>query len=58
MFQCLNCDIQVNETSISSSKVKVQKVHLLIKEIPTLEQMKKSFLEIYDEWKCPIVMKF
>jgi ribonuclease HI len=53
-FQCLNCDILKNETSISSSKVKAQKVHLMIEEIPTLEQMKKSFFELYDEWKCPI----
>jgi hypothetical protein len=53
-FQCLNSDIQKNETSVSSSKVKAQKVHLLIEEIPTLEQMKKSFFKLYDEWKCPI----
>ncbi|GES99352.1 hypothetical protein GLOIN_2v1777499 [Rhizophagus clarus] len=52
-FQCLNCDIQNNETSMSSSKIKAQKVHLLIEEIPTIIQMKKSFLEIYDDWKCP-----
>ncbi|GBB86408.1 hypothetical protein RclHR1_12850001, partial [Rhizophagus clarus] len=52
-FQCLNCNIQNNETLMSSSKIKAQKVHLLIEEIPTIEQMKKSFLEIYDDWKCP-----
>ncbi|GES75128.1 ribonuclease H-like domain-containing protein [Rhizophagus clarus] len=52
-FQCLNCDIQNNETSMSSLKIKVQKVHLLIEEIPTIKQIKKSFLEIYDNWKCP-----
>jgi hypothetical protein len=52
-FHCLNSDIQNNETSISSSKTKAQKVHLLIEEIPTIEQMKKSFLELYDDWKCP-----
>ncbi|GES83285.1 hypothetical protein GLOIN_2v1777499 [Rhizophagus clarus] len=52
-FQCLNCDIQHNKTSMSSSKIKAQKVHLLIEEIPTIKQMKKSFLEIYDDWKCP-----
>ncbi|GES86412.1 ribonuclease H-like domain-containing protein [Rhizophagus clarus] len=52
-FQCLNCDIQNNETSMSSSKIKAQKVHLLIEEIPTIKQMEKSFLEIYDDWKCP-----
>ncbi|GET00457.1 hypothetical protein GLOIN_2v1777499 [Rhizophagus clarus] len=38
---------------MSSSKVKAHKVHLLIEEIPTIEQMKKSFLELYDGWKCP-----
>jgi len=53
-FLCLNCDINKNETSVSSSKVKAQKVHLLIEEIPTIQQMKKSFLELYDEWMCPI----
>ncbi|GBC00137.1 hypothetical protein RclHR1_03760001 [Rhizophagus clarus] len=52
-FECLNCDIANNETSMSSSKVKAHKVHLLIEEIPTIEQMKKSFLELYDGWKCP-----
>ncbi|GBC00725.1 hypothetical protein RclHR1_39580001 [Rhizophagus clarus] len=50
-FECLNCDIANNETSISSSKVKAHKVHLLIEEIPTIEQMKKSFLNLYDGWK-------
>ncbi|RGB22261.1 hypothetical protein C1646_776386, partial [Rhizophagus diaphanus] len=43
-----------NETSVSSSKIKAQKVHLLIEEIPTIEQMKKSFFDLYDEWKYPI----
>ena len=43
-----------NETSVSSSKVKAQKVHLLIEEIPTIEQMKKSFLDLYEDWQCPI----
>ncbi|GBC01910.1 hypothetical protein RclHR1_43800001 [Rhizophagus clarus] len=52
-FECLNCDIANNETSISSSKVKAHKVHLLIEEIPIIEQMKKSFLDLYDRWKCP-----
>ncbi|GBB83193.1 hypothetical protein RclHR1_00010075 [Rhizophagus clarus] len=42
-FQCLNCDIQNNETSMSSSKIKVQKVHLLIEEIPTIKQIKSPF---------------
>jgi NADH:ubiquinone oxidoreductase subunit len=46
-FSYLNCDITNNETSISSSKTKAQKVHLLIEEIPTLEQMKKSLLDLY-----------
>ncbi|PKY60431.1 hypothetical protein RhiirA4_484123, partial [Rhizophagus irregularis] len=56
-FICLNCDINNinnNETSVSSSKTKAQKVHLLIEEIPTIEQMKKSLLNLYDEWMCPI----
>ncbi|RGB38845.1 hypothetical protein C1646_755262 [Rhizophagus diaphanus] len=48
-FQCLNCDIVDNETSVFSSKIKAQKVHLLIEEIPTIEQMKKSFFDLYDE---------
>ncbi|RGB28341.1 hypothetical protein C1646_767951 [Rhizophagus diaphanus] len=48
-FQCLNCDIVNNETSVSSSKIKAQKVHLLIEEIPTIEKMKKSFFDMYDE---------
>ncbi|GBC05218.1 hypothetical protein RclHR1_00610030 [Rhizophagus clarus] len=51
-FECFNCDIANNETSMFSSKVKAHKVHLLIEEIPIIEQMKKSFLEIYDRWKC------
>ncbi|PKK73548.1 hypothetical protein RhiirC2_775882 [Rhizophagus irregularis] len=53
-FNCLSCDIINNETSITSFKTKAQKVHLLIKEIPTLEQMKKSLLDLYDGWMCPI----
>ncbi|CAB4424258.1 unnamed protein product [Rhizophagus irregularis] len=53
-FSCLNCDINNNETSVSSSKTKAQKVHLLIEEIPTIEQMKKSLLDLYDGWMCPI----
>ncbi|PKY60404.1 hypothetical protein RhiirA4_484066 [Rhizophagus irregularis] len=53
-FQCLNGDIVNNETSISSSKTKAQKVHLLIEEIPTIEQMKKSLFDLYDGWKCPM----
>ncbi|CAB4438295.1 unnamed protein product [Rhizophagus irregularis] len=53
-FSCLNCDISNNETSVSSSKTKAQKVHLLIEEIPTIEQMKKSLLDLYDGWMCPI----
>ncbi|CAB4376945.1 unnamed protein product [Rhizophagus irregularis] len=31
-----------------------QKVHLLIEEIPTIEQMKKSLPDLYDGWMCPI----
>ncbi|GET61131.1 ribonuclease H-like domain-containing protein [Rhizophagus irregularis DAOM 181602=DAOM 197198] len=53
-FSCLNCDINNNETSVSSSKMKAQKVHLLIEEIPTIEQMKKSLLALYDGWMCLI----
>ncbi|CAB4420682.1 unnamed protein product [Rhizophagus irregularis] len=53
-FSCLNCDISNNETSVSSSKTKAQKVHLLIEEIPTIEQMKKSLLDLYDGWMCPV----
>ncbi|PKC51193.1 hypothetical protein RhiirA1_484322 [Rhizophagus irregularis] len=34
--------------------MKAQKVHLLIEEIPTIEQMKKSLLDLYDGWMCPI----
>ncbi|GET01586.1 ribonuclease H-like domain-containing protein [Rhizophagus clarus] len=52
-FYCLSNDIKNNETSLSSSKIKSHKVHLLLEEIPTIEQMKKSFLEIYDGWLCP-----
>ncbi|PKC02852.1 hypothetical protein RhiirA5_503798 [Rhizophagus irregularis] len=48
-FNCLNCDINNNKTSVSSSKTKAQKVHLLIEEIPTIEQMKKSLLDLYDD---------
>ncbi|GBC29433.2 ribonuclease H-like domain-containing protein [Rhizophagus irregularis DAOM 181602=DAOM 197198] len=53
-FNCLNCDINNNETSVFSSKTKAQKVHLLIEKIPTIEQMKKSLLDLYDGWMCPI----
>ncbi|PKY50209.1 hypothetical protein RhiirA4_466568, partial [Rhizophagus irregularis] len=53
-FSCLSCDINDNETSVSSSKTKAQKVHLLIEEILTIEQMKKSLLDLYDGWMCPI----
>ncbi|CAB4389792.1 unnamed protein product [Rhizophagus irregularis] len=34
--------------------MKAQKVYLLIEEIPTIEQMKKSLLDLYDGWMCPI----
>ncbi|EXX54035.1 hypothetical protein GLOIN_2v1777499 [Rhizophagus irregularis DAOM 181602=DAOM 197198] len=34
--------------------MKAQKVHLLIKEIPTIEQMKKLLLNLYDGWMYPI----
>ncbi|PKY36958.1 hypothetical protein RhiirB3_460864 [Rhizophagus irregularis] len=53
-FSCLNCDINNNKTSVSSSKMKAQKVHFLIEEIPTIEQMKKSLLDLYDGWICSI----
>ncbi|EXX53984.1 ribonuclease H-like domain-containing protein [Rhizophagus irregularis DAOM 181602=DAOM 197198] len=53
-FSCLNCDINNNETSVSSSKTKAQKVHLIIEEFPTIEQMKKSLFDLYDGWMCPI----
>ncbi|PKK56704.1 hypothetical protein RhiirC2_799466, partial [Rhizophagus irregularis] len=51
-FNCLNCDISNNEDSVSSSKTKAQKVHLLIEEIPTIEQMKKSLLDLDKTINC------
>src|SRR5581483_10261530 len=51
-FQLLNTDIENTRTSFASSNLKRKKVQLLIEELPTVEQLKKSNLTLYEHMYC------
>ena len=53
-FNVLNYDIENYKTNIKSSNKKAQKIKLLFNELSTIEQMKKSFFELYENWLCPL----
>jgi hypothetical protein len=52
-FEALNADIISTETDFTSTKRKEKKIKLLIEEIATYEQVKKSHLLIYENFPCP-----
>jgi hypothetical protein len=52
-FQLLHTDIESTSTDFTSSKIKEKKVKLLIEELSTIEQLKKSFMNIYENMLCP-----
>ncbi len=41
------------DTSFNASRTKAKKLHVLIKELPTREQMKLSNPILFEDWKCP-----
>jgi len=51
-FKILNGDIENNSTNFESSNKKAMKVKFLIEELSTINQMKKSFLSLYENWLC------
>jgi len=51
-FSMLQTDIENHKTSFTASKFKHKKVKLLIEEIPTIQQMKKAQMDIYEYMKC------
>ena len=51
-FQLLNTDIENTKTSFASSNLKRKKVQLLIEELPTVEQLKKTNLTLYEHMYC------
>jgi ribonuclease HI len=53
-FEIINTDITKTETDFPSSRKKAMKIKFLIEEISTINQMRKSLLSIYENWKCPI----
>src|SRR5207244_8916769 len=56
-FKVLNGDIENNSTNFESSKKKAMKVKFLIEELSTINQMKKSFLLLYEHWLCQLCGK-
>ncbi len=48
----LNSDSVTTHTDFQSTKIKEKKIKLLIEELPTIEQVKKNLLEIYDGFPC------
>ncbi|CAG8678358.1 5933_t:CDS:2, partial [Rhizophagus irregularis] len=53
-FEVLSGNNSSNITTFKSSRKKAEKLKFLMEELPTIEQMKKSLLDIYDNWLCPI----
>ncbi|CAB4442142.1 unnamed protein product [Rhizophagus irregularis] len=53
-FETLSGEELSNITTFKSSRLKAQKIKFLMEELPTIEQMKKSLLDIYDHWLCPV----
>ncbi len=53
-FLALQSDSSTTKTNFASSNRKALKVRFLIEEILTIEQLKKSFYDIYKDWKCQI----
>ncbi|PKC59036.1 hypothetical protein RhiirA1_400242 [Rhizophagus irregularis] len=53
-FEVLSDDDPSNITTFKSSRRKAEKIKFLMEKLPTIEQMKKSLLDIYDNWLCPI----
>ena len=51
-FTILN-DVSDKGTSMLSHHRKARKIKLMLEELPTIEHLKYSFLEVYDGWKCP-----
>jgi hypothetical protein len=41
------------DTNFIESSLKAQKLKLMMEELPTIEQMKKSLYNIYQDWLCP-----
>src|SRR4051795_6073376 len=42
------------ESDFYQTKLKKNKIKLLIEEYPVIEQLKKHSMDIYDKWKCLI----
>ncbi|CAB4442148.1 unnamed protein product [Rhizophagus irregularis] len=53
-FEVLSGDELSNVTTFKSSRRKAEKIKFLMEELPTIEQMKKSLPDIYDNWLCPV----
>ncbi|CAB5157493.1 unnamed protein product [Rhizophagus irregularis] len=53
-FEVLSGDDPSTITTFKSSRKKTEKIKFLMEELPTIEQMKKSLLDIYDNWLCPV----
>ncbi|EXX62379.1 hypothetical protein RirG_162320 [Rhizophagus irregularis DAOM 197198w] len=53
-FEVLSDDDPSNITTFKSSRRKAEKIKFLMEKLPTIEQIKKSLLDIYDNWLCPI----
>ncbi|PKY57155.1 hypothetical protein RhiirA4_478020 [Rhizophagus irregularis] len=53
-FENLSGDELSNITTFKSSRHKAQKIKFLMEELPTIEQMKKSLPDIYNNWLCPV----
>jgi hypothetical protein len=51
-FKNLECGESYFSTSFAESKFKRQKVKLLVEELSTIEQMKKSYYSLYKMRKC------
>jgi hypothetical protein len=51
-FKNLECGESYFSTSFAESKFKRQKVKLLVEELSTIEQMKKSYYSLYKRRKC------
>ncbi|CAB5337802.1 unnamed protein product [Rhizophagus irregularis] len=53
-FEVLSGDDPSNITTFKSSRKKAEKLKFLMEELPTIEQIKKSLPDIYDNWLCPV----
>ncbi|PKY57505.1 hypothetical protein RhiirA4_478616, partial [Rhizophagus irregularis] len=53
-FDVLSGDELSNITTFKSSQKKAEKIKFLMEELPTIEQIKKSLPDIYDNWLCSV----